>query len=313
MLSRFVSPRQLARAAGVSESSVKRWCDQGLIPTVKTAGGHRRLTVEAATDFLRRLGSPETRPELLMLPVRQGQGARTIRETTEDFFTALVAGDDATCSRILLDRHVGGDRMSQLCDNVIAPALHRVGAAWEHHDVEVYQERRACGICARLLDTLGIAITSADASGPLAIGGSPECDPYAIPNAMVELVLKQTGWRTQSLGSQLPFATLVQAVRDARPQLFWLSVSTIDDERRFLDGYRTFYDQVHAELAVVVGGRALTEPVRRQMEYAAYCDNLLHLEAFAKTLRRTLVKDERQVRRQPSTARKRASPNRKPS
>ena len=38
------------------------------------------------------------------------------------------------------------------------------------------------------------------------------------------------------------------------------------------------------DVAFVVGGRALTEPIRQQMKYAAYCDNLQHLEAFAQTL-----------------------------
>jgi len=307
---RFVSPRQLARAAGVSESSVKRWCDQGLIPTVKTAGGHRRLTLEAATEFLRQAGTA-TRPELLQLPVRYGTGAKAIRETVDDFYAALVAGDEAVCGRILVDRHVGGESVSHLCDTVIAPAMHRVGAAWECADLEVYQERRGCGICLRALDTLRNSIPQPDANGPLAIGASPECDPYELPVAMVELVLRQAGWRSQLLGSQLPFATLTKAIRNARPQLVWLSVSQIDDERRFLDEYRAFYGAVHSEVAIVVGGRALIESVRRQMEYASYCDNLQHLEAFAQTLMRTFAKDKRRTARKPGATNNSSIPTKK--
>lgn len=72
---RFVSPRDLARAAGVSESSVKRWCDQGLIPVIKTAGGHRRLSLDAAIEFLSQ-SHPEARLEFLGLPCAQWQRRR---------------------------------------------------------------------------------------------------------------------------------------------------------------------------------------------------------------------------------------------
>ena len=48
----LLSPKQVARALGVSESSLKRWCDKGLIPTERTAGGHRRLPLAGVLDFL---------------------------------------------------------------------------------------------------------------------------------------------------------------------------------------------------------------------------------------------------------------------
>ena len=37
------------------------------------------------------------------------------------------------------------------------------------------------------------------------------------------------------------------------------------------------------DVAFVVGGRALTESIRQQMKFAAYCDNMQHLESFAQS------------------------------
>lgn len=307
MTPRFVSPKQLARAAGVSESSVKRWCDQGIIPTVKTAGGHRRLTLDAAAEFLRQSGL-EVRAELLGLPVRDGLGEAAVRSAGDDFFEALIAGDEAACSRIALDRHVGGEAISHLCDAIVAPALHRVGDAWNCHDVDVYHERRGCTICLRVFETLRATIPSPARDAPLALGGSPECDPYMVPGTMVDLVLRQVGWRSQLLGPRLPFASLVAAARDLRPQLLWVSVSVIEDETRFLEEYREFYAAVQAETAVVVGGRALVESVRRRMSYAAFCDNLQHLESFARTLHRGLAAASRRTAKRASSRREHGVP-----
>ena len=56
---------------------------------------------------------------------------------------------------------------------------------------------------------------------------------------------------------------------------------------QFLDEYARLYETA-TELgtAVVVGGRALTEEIRQQMVYSAYCDTLRHLVTFVATLSR---------------------------
>ena len=41
------------------------------------------------------------------------------------------------------------------------------------------------------------------------------------------------------------------------------------------------------QVAFVVGGRALSEPIRQRMKHAAFCDTLTHLATFANTLEST--------------------------
>jgi hypothetical protein len=142
-------------------------------------------------------------------------------------------------------------------------------------------------LCLRLLAELRSVIPQGEADAPLAIGGTPECDPYLIPTTMAEIVLRQQGWRSQSLGARLPFATLAAAIRDLQPHIFWLSVSHIDDEERFVSDYRAFFDEVRSAVAVIVGGQALKEPLRGQMEFNAFGDNMQRLEAFAHALKRS--------------------------
>ena len=71
-MNEFVTPKQVARAIQVSESSVKRWCDKGVIPTQKTAGGHRRIQLAGLVRFLRESGQVLARPEVIGLPATTG-------------------------------------------------------------------------------------------------------------------------------------------------------------------------------------------------------------------------------------------------
>jgi excisionase family DNA binding protein len=48
-----LTSKETARLLGVSEASIKRWADGGLLPSEKTAGGHRRFRPEDVATFRR--------------------------------------------------------------------------------------------------------------------------------------------------------------------------------------------------------------------------------------------------------------------
>jgi excisionase family DNA binding protein len=276
-----LSPKQVARALGVSESSLKRWCDQGLLASTKTNGGHRRLALDVVLRYLQESGRQLAHPELLGLPARTGTGLRTLSAAQNDLFNALLAGDEASSRQIVFDAHLATVPLSRIFDEIVAPTFRRIGEAWECGKADVYQERRAIETFSRVLHDLRQSLGTPATGAPLAIGGAPPPDSYSLATAMVELVLRQNGWVAQSLGSRLPFETLVAAIQQMQPRLLWLSVSHLEDEARFLKEYADFYQQVQTQVLVVVGGRALHEQLRRQMQFTAYCDNLQHLAGFA--------------------------------
>jgi methanogenic corrinoid protein MtbC1 len=108
---------------------------------------------------------------------------------------------------------------------------------------------------------------------------------------MVEIALREQGWRADSLGPMLPVSTLCDAIEKVRPRLFWLSASSLQSPSEFVDQYQTLYQTaLRCGAAVVVGGRALTEEIRQQIQYSAFCDNLSHVVAFAATLGHAAVR-----------------------
>ncbi len=282
-----VSPRQAAEALGVSEASLKRWCDRGLISAVRTAGGHRRLPIGDVLRFVRQQGHPLIRPELLGLPRGAGSGEHSLARVKELMRTAIETGDEEQCRRLLFNLYLGGHEVQEVADAVLAPAFHEIGARWCSGELEIYEERRGVEVCTRALHALRAALPAVPADAPIAVGATLAGDPYTLPSLMSELVLRGLGWNAQSLGIGHPAATLCAAVEEIRPRLLWISVSTVADPDAFLDGYGQVYEAASLQgTPVVVGGRALDEGLRQRMRYTAFCDTLTHLAEFAATVGR---------------------------
>ena len=281
-----LTPKQVAQAIGVSEASLKRWCDRGLLPTLRTAGGHRRLPLNGVLQFLRETGRAAVKPEVLGLPSDTGQGEALIARAANQMQEALETGNSELFRQVVFNLYMAGHTGCHICDKAIAPAFVEIGKQWEHQALEVYQERRACEICLRLLHELRAALPQIPEDAPRAIGGTLSGDPYVLPSTMAELVLREGGWNAENHGTGIPADTFCAAIKRIRPRLVWLSVSHIAAMPEFLAQYEHLFECASAHgTAVAVGGHALTSNIRVQMRYSAFCDNFSHLISFAATLK----------------------------
>ena len=279
-----LSPRQLAEAVGVSESSVKRWADQGLIPVERTAGGHRRLPVGGVVQFLRGSDLTLVRPELLGLAAAAA-GAGAEGGVDAELVEALAAGDEERLRAVVFRLYIGGMKASELCDRHLAGAFHEVGSRWQHGSLEVYQERRGVEICQTVLRELRQAVSAPPAGAPRAAGGTLAGDWYGLPTAMAEVALKEAGWNAQSYGSSHPVETLIAAVREQELRIFWLSLSWIGSLSETATAVeRLYHEATRRHTALVLGGRALTPRVRRRLRATAFCDDMTQLQDLAAAL-----------------------------
>lgn len=280
-MDRSLTPKQVAQAIGVSEASLKRWCDKGLVRAVRTEGGHRRMAVEDVLEFLRSTGRRPLHADLLQLPVVRSATSLTLEESIRNLTEGLLAGDEDLALRVVFDLYLAKTSVCDIGDRVIVEAMRSIGERWSNHDVEPYQERRACEICGHILSQLRALIPILSETAPLAIGGTLSGDAYRMPTLLIELVLREAGWRAESFGTGLPAETLCAAMETLRPKLFWLSVSHIGSMSEFLERYNLIYEcSQKLKIFIVVGGHALDADVRRQMQYNAFCDSLRHLVNF---------------------------------
>jgi excisionase family DNA binding protein len=65
MNQRLFSPKEIAQALGVSQASIKRWVDKGIIKAEKTSGGHRKISLSALQEYLKKSKRELINPEIV--------------------------------------------------------------------------------------------------------------------------------------------------------------------------------------------------------------------------------------------------------
>lgn len=288
-----LTPKRVARAIGVSEASLKRWCDKGLIQTVRTAGGHRRLSLASVVSFIRSTGHGVVQPDVLGLPATSGYGDAIFQRGVEKLTDALIAGNHEVARSVVFDLYLFGRPIAEICDRIVTPALHTVGEQWEHGQAEVYQERRGIEICTRLLNEILRLTTPPAADAPLALGAALEGDHYTVCGLMCELVLRDAGWRAEWVGPHVPAASLVAAMQAKAPRMFWLCVGSPPERGHFLGEYGQLSDAAtRVGATIAVGGRGLTPDLRQEMRFDRHCEDLRGLVEFAEASLNGVTADE---------------------
>lgn len=277
----YLSPGDLAKAIGVSESSLKRWADNGAIGVTRTVGGHRRIARHEALRFIRETNASVLRPRLLGFP----EAESTAESPSESLFEALRIGSRDQALGLIQGWFLAGRPLAWIFDGPVADAMERIGRLWKHGPEGILREHRATDLCVKAITQLRLALPPAGREAPSALGGAPNSDPYLLPSLMAAAVMKEAGMRAANLGPQTPLPVLQAAAEEQRAVLVWLSVSTVEGA----EAARIALPEMMKALAplgthVVIGGRSahLLEPFGNpQLTFAA---RMAELAAFAKGL-----------------------------
>lgn len=285
------TPKQIAFALRVSESSVKRWCDQGVIRTDRTLGGHRRIPLEYLLEFLESTNRRVVNPVAIGMEQLGNQLERILDKNLDptailaQFEQSLLLGSEAECRRTISSWYSAHGGIASLADDLVCPAFRAIGKLWKSGEIDIYQERRGSEITLRLILELRRLLPEPKDMAPLAMGGTPAGDQYQLPSHLVEMVFREQGWRTAGLGSNIPFSSLLSAARKHMPKIFWLSISHVEETESFIQEYADFVKRLPKGITLVLGGCAMSDALRPRIVYAAYCDGMRQLASLAKTLK----------------------------
>ncbi|MEM1179424.1 MAG: excisionase family DNA-binding protein [Acidobacteriota bacterium] len=281
----LLSPKEFAEAIGVSQSSIKRWADEGRIEAARTAGGHRRIPIAEAVRFVRETGASVIQPQALGLPgsSRIGRGVARLDTATDELEAHLRSGSASACRGLVLSLYFSGLEIAEIADGPVRVCFQRLGSLFEHKgDEGIFVEHRATQICLQAFHTLRSVITE-PTEGPMAIGGAAPGDPYQLPTLIASTALASIGFRAINLGPDTPLSTLEEAARRHGARVLWMSISAVEDPEGLRDSVDSLMDSLgESGTGLAIGGRAVGQISLRPRPGLFVGRSMSELVAFAR-------------------------------
>jgi MerR family transcriptional regulator, light-induced transcriptional regulator len=245
-----LSTRQVAQLLGVGEATVKRWADAGEIECFRTPGGHRKFRLRDVTAFVTRRGYHVAGP----LPSQLPSGAED-EDPSEVFEATALRGDTQALVGQLASLRLRGYELPRAFDEVVAPALVRVGEQWETCKLSVAEEHVASQA---VIDAIARAQPLAEPPGEAvrprgtAIVAAAAGELHDIPVRMAACLLRASAWEVLAPLAQTPARDLAEMIVRARAGVVVLGSVVASDPGALAEQVR-----MAAAAAKQSGGRLL--------------------------------------------------------
>ncbi|HWE22373.1 MAG TPA: helix-turn-helix domain-containing protein, partial [Myxococcales bacterium] len=135
----LLSTRQVAALLGVGEASVKRWADAGEIDCFRTPGGHRKFRLRDVTTFVQKRHYTVTD----IFPAQLPPGFDEVSDSIGAVEKIALSGNASGLVAQIAALRLRGQELAEIFDDVVAPALVRIGDDWQQCKLSVAQEHVA--------------------------------------------------------------------------------------------------------------------------------------------------------------------------
>jgi excisionase family DNA binding protein len=202
----LLTSADVARLLGVTAATVKRWADMGLLGCARTAGRHRRFAPEEVERFRRDHGT--------------GGAARA------GLVDALLAGVDPLSLQAELLRARARLGAWWRVAVWLGPEIEELGRRWQDGHIGIVEEHLASDRLARALarcaETLPVR-----PDAPRVLLAAAEGEEHLLGLALVDLCLREGGWRSAWSGRVTPAAEIVRQVEEGAIEAVALSASVV--------------------------------------------------------------------------------------
>ena len=284
-----LTTREVARLCRVSDATVKRWEESGLIKSERTGGGHRRFRAEEIARFQREigLGLKQSAGDLCVLTLNhRRRPSRNLPGSASALLESLLVGHEEEAANAMIGAYLKGEDLGIIFDDFVCPAMREIGDLWVCGEISVAQEHLASRAALNAIHRLRGVLPVSDITGEIALCCAFEGDLHEIPTHMAQLVLENEGFEVVNYGANTPLYSFTDEVGCYAPNMICISATMITDIERLAREYKEFRERISKlKIPIVLGGRGFEDDrIRSRFPAELYAQTFNEVALFARDI-----------------------------
>lgn len=210
---RYLSSKEVSEILGVNISTLKRWTNTGLIGCQKTAGGHRKFTMQHVRDYYKKNHNHGKNTDLGLETkahknIYEHINKSNFKELSIILADASLESDELSVSTVINGSYMKGISIEKICDEIIDPASFIVENALSKgylSHVETFISRK---LITRTAENLNQSKPNGAFNGSTALCVNFEDNLPDLGVVMSEIILRHNGYNVLNTGSHAELGNL---------------------------------------------------------------------------------------------------------
>ena len=210
---RYLNSNDVAEILGINISTLKRWTENGTIGCSKTAGGHRKFTMQNVRDYYK---SNKNSDRSMGLGLERLEHKTIYELLNKNNYTELakiladssLESNEVSVNNIINGAYMKGIKASLICDEIIEPGSMIVENALRQEyisHVEAFISRK---LITRSVESLNQSKPNGSFNGKTALCVNFEDNLPDLGVVMSEIVLRHNGYNVLNTGSHAELGNL---------------------------------------------------------------------------------------------------------
>lgn len=210
---KYLNSKEVANILGINISTLKRWTDNGTLECKKTAGGHRKFTIEHIRNYYK--NNKESVKNLsAVLDTSEHKkiynfiNAYQYDELSKKLAKTSLSSDELSVNTIIRSSYMAGYDVDDIFDNIVEPASDIVEVFLQNNSISHIEEYISRKLITRAVESLNQDKPNGSYNGKAALCINFEDDLPDLGIAMSEVSLRHCGYNVFNTGSHAELGSL---------------------------------------------------------------------------------------------------------
>ena len=221
---KYLNSKEVSDILGINISTLKRWTDNGIIGCHKTAGGHRKFTMQNVRDYYKENKTASKREDVALENFEHKKIYELIKknsysELAHKLANSSVESDESTVKTIISGSYMNNIDVETLFDKIVDPGSMIVEKALHENYLSHAEAFISRKIITRATEALNNNKPNGSYNGKSALCVNFEDNLPDLGVVMSEVILRHKGYNVYNTGSHAELGDLNKVIDNKKIDL----------------------------------------------------------------------------------------------